>query len=245
MKTKSTFIKALLILLISGISIVASAQAPAPLPSPTPFSGPTVATNIPGATPVDHYICAGANVSLISLTTGVSQYVWWKQNSAGTWVVVDAENAPKNTYLEASTTAGYYTYKVQTVNSNGCESLMSNPINIFALPPITPQINGPQNVCAALPGVPVAFTLTASVKNDPGGYTYTYQWVKDGVDILGATSSTYTPPAPGETVPGTYNYTVRISYSQAVYGVTCTGTMGTPYPVTVTPVPSPPQIQWN
>ena len=245
MKTKFTFIKALIITVISGIAITASAQAPAPLPSPTPFSGPSTPATTPGATTVNHYICAGANVSLISTPPGASQYVWWKYDpSTSGWKVVAAGSS--NTYLEASTTSGYYTYKVQTVNVNGCESLISNPINVFALPPIVPQITGPQNVCVALPGNPVTFTLTASVKNDPGGYSYTYQWTKDGVDIPGATSSTYTPPAPGETVPGTYNYAVRISYQSSLYdGSSCTGTMATPYPVTVTPLPATPVIQWN
>lgn len=244
MKTKFTFIKALIIVVISSIAITASAQAPAPLPTPTPFQGPSTPGNAPGATPVSHYICAGANVSLLSTPLGASQYVWWKYNPATSqWQVVAAGSS--NTYLEQSTNPGFYTYEVQTVNLNGCESPISSPINVFALPPITPLITGPQNVCVAVPGNPVTFTLTASVKNDPGGYTYTYQWTKDGFDIPGATSSTYSPPAPGETIAGTYNYGVRISYSSALYnGSLCTGTSA-PYPVTVTPLPATPVIQWN
>ena len=243
MKTKFTFIKALIIIVISGLAITASAQAPAPLPNPVPFQGASTPGNAPGATTVNHYICTGANVSLVGTPIGASSYVWWKYNPAtGQYQVVASGSS--NTYLEQSTTAGYYTYKVQTVNVNGCESPISNPINVFALPPITPVISGPQNVCVAVPN-PVSFTLTAKVQNDPGGYTYTYQWTKDGVDILGATSSTYTPPPPGITVSGTYQYGVRISYDPSVYdGSQCTGTSA-PYPVTVAPLPATPVINWN
>jgi len=246
MKTKSTFIKALLILVISGISIAASAQAPAPPPAPTPFTGPTVPAAAPNGTPVDHFICVGGNVSLISPTTsGVSNYLWWKENSAGTWVLVGNTPAPTNTYSETSTaSSGYYTYKVQTENANGCESPISNPINIFALPPIVPVITAPTSVCQSITNIPAPFSLSVTPTND-ANYTYTYQWTRNGVNIAGQTS----PPLSGmtETAPGTVTYGVIISYAtaggQSVGTTTCTVTPSTT--ITVTTAPSTPVIQWN
>jgi hypothetical protein len=237
-------------IVISGIAITASAQAPVPPPAPTPFSGPTVSTNVPfSSTPVDHFICSGGQVSLISPTSGVTNYLWWKENSAGSWVLVGNTPSPTNTYTESSTTPGYYTYKVQTENSLGCESPISNPINIFALPPITATITPPMNVCQTITSIPAPFALTVTPNDYSGTYTYSYQWFRDNgsgaIDIPGATSPTISNLT--ETTPGTVTYGVRISYvtalGQSVGTTTCTVTKTTT--VTVVAAPTTPIIQWN
>jgi len=249
MKTKFTFIRALIIVAISSISIAASAQAPTPPPAATPFTGPSVSTSVPfSSTPVDHFICSGGGqVSLISPTSGVTNYLWWKQNTSGTWVLV-ANTGSTNTYTESSTTPGYYTYKVQTENALGCESPISNPINIFALPPIVPTITPPMNVCQSITNIPAPFSLSATPVAD-GTYTYTYQWFRDSgsgqIDIPGATSPTISGLT--ETTPGTVTYGVRISYAtalgQSTGTTTCTATKTTT--VTVVAAPVTPVIQWN
>ena len=245
MKTKFTFIRALIIIVISSISIAASAQAPTPPPATTSSPGPTVSTNVPNGTPVDHFICSGGQVSLISpSTSGVTNYLWWKQNSAGTWVLVGNTPAPTNTYTESSTTPGYYTYKVQTENTLGCESPISNPINIFALPPIVPVITAPANICQSITGIPSLFSISATPVAD-GTYTYTYQWTRNGVDIPGATSPTLSGLT--ENTPGPVTYGVRVSYAtalgQSTGTTTCTATQTTV--INVVAAPATPVIQWN
>lgn len=241
--------------MISGISIVATAQAPTPPPAPTPFSGPTISTNVPfSSIPVDHFICTGSPVSLISPTPGVTNYLWWKQQSSATgpWILV-GNTGSTNTYTESSTTPGYYTYKVQTENALGCESPISNPINIFALPPIVPTITPPMNVCQSITNIPAPFSLSATPVAD-GTYTYTYQWFRDSgsgpIDIPSTTNpSAITPNLTGltETTPGTVTYGVRISYAtalgQSTGTTTCTATKTTT--VTVVAAPVTPVIQWN
>jgi hypothetical protein len=258
MKTKFTFTKALLIIVISAISIAASAQAPAPPPGVTSSPGPTVSTNVPnGATPVDKFICVGAPVSLIStpVAAGVTRFLWWKQQSSttGPWVLVGNNAAPTNTYTETTTTPGYYIYKVQTENSLGCESLISNPINVFALPAITATITPPLSVCQSITGIPAPFPLSVTPNDYGGTYTYTYQWFRDTgsgpIDIPSTTNpSAITPTLTGltETTPGTVTYGVRISYATALgqaTGVTCVVTKTTT--VTVVAAPTTPTIQWN
>ena len=253
MKTKFTFIKALIITAISAISIAASAQAPTPPPGVTSSPGPTVSTNVPNAaTPVNKFICVGAPVSLIStpVAAGVTNFLWWKQqnSTSGPWVLVANTPAPTNTYTEATTAPGYYIYKVQTENALGCESLISSPINIFALPAITATITPPLNVCQSITGIQAPFSLSVTPVNYGGAYTYTYQWFRNSgsgnIDIPGATSPTL--PGLTETTPGTVTYGVRISYATALgqaTGVTCTVTKTTT--VTVVAAPTTPSIQWN
>lgn len=258
MKTKFTLIKAFIIALTASIAIKASAQAPVPPSAPTPFSGPTIPTNAPSATlPVAHFICAGAPVSLKSTTTGAAPtaYLWWKQQGSapGTWKLVANVAAPDNTYTEASTGPGYYIYEVQTENALGCESAISSPINIFALPPIVPTITPPLNVCQSIAGIPATFSLSVNPGGDPA-YTYTYQWFRDSgtgpIDIPASSNpSAVTPTLTGltETTPGTVTYGVRISYATALGQSTGTATctVAPTTVVTVVSAPTTPTIQWN
>lgn len=259
MKTKFTFIKALLIVAISSISIVASAQAPTPPPGVTPSPGPTISTNVPNSgTPVAKFICVGAPVSLIStpVAAGVTNFVWWKQQtSTPPWVVVGNTPASTNTYTEATTAPGYYIYEVQTENALGCESPISDPINIFALPQIVPTISPDLTVCQSIASIPAPFSLSVTAPSFGGTYTYTYQWFRDPgtgtgpVDIPSTTNpSAITPTLTGltENTVGTVTYGCKISYSTALgqpTGVTCVVQPTTK--VTVTPLPAKPIIQWN
>jgi hypothetical protein len=251
MKTKFTFIRALIILVISSISIAALAQAPAPPPQITSSPGPTISTNVPsGSIHVDHFICSGGQVQLMSPTTGVTNYLWWKQqtSTSGPWVLVGNTPASNNTYTETSTAPGYYTYEVQTENALGCESPISPPINIFALPPIVSTITPPLNVCQSITNIPAPFALSVTPNDYGGTYTYTYQWFRDSgsgpIDIPGATSSTISNLT--EATPGTVTYGVRIYYAtalgQSTGTTTCMVTKTTQ--VTVVTAPTQPTITW-
>ncbi|HEY8999967.1 MAG TPA: hypothetical protein VIM89_01350 [Mucilaginibacter sp.] len=231
MKTSSTFIKALFTVLISCISIVASAQAP--------FSGPSDPSAPSGN--IQQYVCAGGQISLKSSTVA-TQYLWYKKNSSGSMVLV--QSSASNTYTETASPAtaagsGYYTYTLVTENASGCLSDMSAPYNIFVLPPITPTITGTSEICQSTAANPTQISLTASPVND-ANYSYTYQWKRNGVAIGGATSSTYTT---SETAAGSVIFTVDVSYSSTFAPATCTVTAT--QTVTVNPIPATPTIQWN
>ena len=252
MKTKFTFLKAFIIVTISSIAITASAQAPVQPPAPTPFSGPTISTNVPNGTRVDHFICVGSLVQLEStpIAPGVTNFLWWKQPPSGPFTLVGNTQVPNNKYnTETSTSPGYYIYEVQTQNSLGCESPISAPINIFALPPITATITPPMSVCQSITNIPSPFSLTVTPNDYGGTYTYTYQWFRDSgsgpIDISNATSATISNLQ--ETTPGTtVTYGVRISYAtalgQSTGTTTCTTTKTTT--VTVVATPSTPTITW-
>ncbi|MDZ7608275.1 MAG: hypothetical protein U5K79_22445 [Cyclobacteriaceae bacterium] len=72
-------------------------------------------------------------------------------------------------------------------------------LTINALPNISGQPVAAQTVCE---GSAASFTVTAT------GTGLTYQWKKNGVDIVGATGSTYTIPATVTASAGTYTVVV-------------------------------------
>src|SRR5690606_22178287 len=72
-------------------------------------------------------------------------------------------------------------------------------LTINALPSITAQPVASQSICE---GSTANFSVTAS------GTGLTYQWKKNGVDIVGATSNTYSIPTTVSADAGTYTVVV-------------------------------------
>jgi hypothetical protein len=232
MKTKSTFIKALLILVISGISIAASAQAPAG-PS-NPVIAPSAAA---GGTP-DRFICSNGLVQL-NTTASAGQYIWYKQTSPGGPFVQVQSGASPN-YSETPAGNGYYNYELQIVSATGCVSPMSSPFKIFVLPPINPTITGTTTVCAndGNNTTPVSLTASPNPGTDPN-YTYTYQWLRNGSPV-GTNSPTYTGTEAPVGTTTSVNYKVIVTYTSN-FDSNCSGTGSTT--VTVNPIPAQPTIQ--
>jgi hypothetical protein len=227
MKRKFTPIKLLFSILFSLITIATSAQ------TATLFSGPSdVATAQPAsASAVQKLICNGAQIVLTS-TDAATTYQWYKKTSTGTMQLVQSSSS--NTYTETSTaTAGYYIYTLVTINSNGCESPMSDPYDVFVFPPLNPTITpSSTNVCAGQTNS----ILTASPVSD-ANYTYSYQWTRDGVNV-GTNSNTYTvSEATGGT---TVQYDVQVSYTM---NPSCS-VLAPAQTITVIALPVKPTIQW-
>lgn len=200
MKNKFTILKASLTLLLAVILSSAFAQ--------TPFAGPSDAVTAPPATAaaVSQVICSGSPIQLKTTATAGYTYQWYKKNPAGGAMQL-VQGSTSNTYTEASSGAGYYTYQLVVINSNGCTSISSDPFNIFVLPPITAAITSSSaTVCAS---GQTSATLSATPVNG-GGYTYTYQWTRNGIDIAGATAATYTV---NETTAATLTFGVTVAYS--------------------------------
>ena len=85
------------------------------------------------------------------------------------------------------------TYTVEVTNNFGC-SATSLPLDVtFHLPPtITSTVTG---------------NCTFTVNISPAGNFYTYQWIKSGVQIAGATTNTYTSTVAGD-------YSVMVTNTQ-------------------------------
>ncbi|WP_448702660.1 hypothetical protein ACFGVR_09935 [Mucilaginibacter sp. AW1-3] len=223
MKNKFTILKATLALLLTIIISSAFAQ--------TPFSGPTDAVTAPpaSAAAVQQVICNAGQIQLKTTPTAGYTYQWYKKKPDGTMQLV--QDGPSATYTETPSGAGYYTYQLVQINSTGCTSASSDPFNIFVLPPITAAINASSsNVCAS---GQTSATLSATPVNG-SGYTYTYQWTRNGTDIPGATSSTYTV---NESTAATLTFGVTVAYT---LNSNCFSTTTTS--ITVVPVPTKPVI---
>ena len=223
MKNTFTNLKALLILFLAFIISPAFAQ--------TPFSGPSDAVTAPPATAagVSQVICSSGQIQLKTTATAGYTYQWYKKKSDGTMQLV--QDGTSNTYTETPGGTGYYTYQLVQVNSTGCTSASSDPFSIFVLPPITAAIVASNaNVCAS---GQTSSTLSATPVNG-SGYTYTYQWTRNGIDIPGATASTYTV---NETTAATLTFGVTVAY---ILNSGCSSSATTT--ITVVPVPTKPVI---
>lgn len=223
MKINFTLLKAALILLLAVIISPAFAQ--------TPFSGPSDAVTAPPATAaaVSQVICSSGQIQLKTTATAGYTYQWYKKKSDGSMQLV--QDGSSNSYTETPSGAGYYTYQLVQINSTGCTSTSSDPFNIFVLPPITAAITASNaNVCAS---GQTSSTLSATPVNG-SGYTYTYQWKRNGVDITGATASTYTV---NESAAATLTFGVTVAYT---LNSGCSSSATTT--ITVVPVPTKPVI---
>ena len=228
MKPQFTLLKTAIVILLSAVSYVASAQ------TATPFSGPTDATTAPPATAaaVGQVLCSGSQILLKGPVTAGMKYEWYKETNAGVKTLVKGPGTD-NTYTETATTAGYYTYYLVQVNANDCTSAMSDPFKVFVLPALNPVIAGASNVCAQ-----GQTTANLTITGLTAGYTYTYQWTRAGVNITGATADNYTVT---ETTAGSVNYAVKVAYT---LNTSCTATSADKA-ITVVPVPTKPVIQFN
>ena len=117
-------------------------------------------------------VCASSNFSLQANTgTGLS-YQWFLNGNA-------ISNATNATHLP--TAVGSYTVRVTDATTT-C-SKVSNPTVLSTT--FTPQPSGTVNYCG---------TQIISV---PFGFSNSYQWKKDNVNITGANSNSYTASQPG------------------------------------------------
>jgi hypothetical protein len=230
MKKHITLLKFAIVILLSTVSLVASAQTAAP------FSGPSDATTVAPTTAaaVGQILCYGSQITLKGPVdaTGTIKYEWYKENSAGVKTLVKGP-ATDNTYTETSTTAGYYTYYLVQVNANDCTSEMSDPFKIYVLPELAPAIAGGSNVCEK-----AQTTTNLTITGLDTHFTYTYQWTREGTNITGATQDHYEV---SEQTAGTVKYAVKVAYT---LNTSCTAT-SPDKSIVVVGLPTKPVIQYN
>lgn len=139
---------------------------------------------------VNKYVCLGGSFTL-SAPDGLS-HTWYK---GGTIASTDT------VYTETSSAAGVFTYTVVSATNGGCTSSPSAPYIVSVLPPINATITSPiTTVCSSLGN---SLVLTC---NAPTGTVL--QWSRNGVGIVGATSSTYTVT---ESVAETVTYSCQVA----------------------------------
>lgn len=198
---KATF----LILLCSILSFTARANNAAVV-------GPSDGTSAPptSAASVSQVLCAGSTISLKgpvdASNANYKKYQWYKLDSNGNKQLV--KDGTENTYTEVSDGAGYYTYQLVITNTNDCSSDISDPFKVYVLPTLTPNITAGGNVTAVCEKGASTTTLTANISNT--NFTYTYQWTRNGVDISGANTNTYTVT---EQTAGDITFGVKVAYT--------------------------------
>jgi len=132
----------------------------------------------------------------VSTVSGATSYRWFTQPSGGTVI----SGATSNTYSPSLSPSSSQAYYVEAVTGN-CASTTRRPVTGYVHPkPVISASNGGD--------VSYSGNVSLSVSN----YTYSsYQWIRNGVDIAGQTSSTYVTSS-----LGTYQVRVTKGNSTAV-----------------------------
>jgi sugar lactone lactonase YvrE len=197
-------------------------ESPTPTPTPTPSSTPTptltptpspTATATPTPTPVPPSITTqprkqtvtlGQTATFVVKATGTAPLSYqWQKNG------VNILDTTQSNYTTPPVTAADNGSLFLVIVSNIAGGVASNQVTLSVnLPPtITSQ---PQDKTVSI-GKSVKFTVTAT-----GTKTLTYQWMKNGVNIAGATKASYTiPPASSEDNGALFSVVVTNSYGSA------------------------------
>ena len=149
-------------------------------------------------------VCYNSNTTLTAnatASTGATLSYQWKKNGS---VIPDATASSYTT--ENLTSNATYTCEI-TATQNGCTSAASTKtVNVTVNNPrVLSATVAPESteVCAGNP-----FTLNVNAEATPAGATLSYQWKKNGTNISGATSATYTATP---TSPSNDSYTCVVT----------------------------------
>ncbi len=157
-------------------------------------SAPTISTQ-----PASQTVTAGDNVTFSVAASGTAPLTY--QWSFGGKAIAGATSASYSLTNVQQTNAG--TYSVTVTNSLG--SVTSNNATLTVNPlSVAPTITAQPLSAAATAGESVSFGVSATGTPAP-----TYQWRKDGVNIVGATSSTFS--ISGVTAADAGSYTVVVA----------------------------------
>ncbi|MFV8226812.1 T9SS type A sorting domain-containing protein [Christiangramia aquimixticola] len=150
-------------------------------------------------------ICRGGNATLTqtggSLGTGAS---WKWYSNPGFTTLVGTSNAANASLLVSPTTTTTYYLRAESTTGTPCIANIAAPggVTVTVNQPviISSQPNPSQTICT---GSQANFSVTAT------GTGLTYQWKKDGANITGANSATYTIPNVSTANAGTYSVEVN------------------------------------
>ncbi len=165
---------------------------------PPPPSKPQITTQ-----PLSRSVVAGstATFTVVASGTGPLSYQW---RAGGTAIA----GATTTSYTTPPTSAADNGKSFTVSVSNSVGSVTSSPaiLTVTSAPPSSPSITSQPASQSVTAGSPASFTVTAT------GGSLSYQWQRNGSDILGATGSTYTIPATVTTDDGS-TFTVSVANS--------------------------------
>jgi hypothetical protein len=142
---------------------------------------PTITTQ-----PASQTVTAGQTATFTVVASGTATMTYqWQKNSAN---ISGATSASYTTPATATTDSGA-TFRVVVTNSVGSATSSSATLTVSAAA-VAPTITTPPASQTVTAGQTATFTVVAS-----GTATMTYQWQKNGANISGATSASYTTPA--------------------------------------------------
>lgn len=164
--------------------------SPAP---PAPATAPVFTVQ-----PASQAALAGSSVTLSVAASGTPApvYQWFRDNTA-----LFGSNGPSLTFASVQP-ADAGSYRVVATNSAGSVSSSVATLTVNA----PPGIGAAPSNQAISAGETLTLTVTATGVPAP-----TFQWLKDGVEIPGATATTYTVASAGQIDAGVY--TVRLTNS--------------------------------
>ncbi len=179
--------------------------------------------------PTDKAACAGSNVSFTAAASGgATPTVKWQELRPGCTTFTDIAGATGTTLTLTAVTTTQNGYRYRAVFSNACgaATTAAATLNVASAPPAITSQPASQTKC-------VGQTATFSVSATGAGLTY--QWRKNGSNIPGATSSSYTIPAVTIGDAGSYSVIVT-GPCGSVTSNPATLTVNTPPAITSQPV---------
>ncbi|MBI5373403.1 MAG: phage tail protein, partial [Sphingobacteriales bacterium] len=192
-------------------------------PSVTSSSVTLTINALPAITvqPTNQTTCAGTSVSFSVTATGTGLSYQWRKGGA------NIGGATASTYTIVSPVAGDAGSYDVVVSGTCTPSVTSSSVTLTvdAAPVITVQPTN-QTTCA---GTSVSFSVTAT------GTGLSYQWRKGGVNIGGATASTYTIASPVVGDAGSYDVVVSGTCVPSVTSSSATLTVNTAPAITTQP----------
>ena len=152
--------------------------------------------------PAAQTVTEGQTATFSVTATGTAPFTYqWKKNG------IDIEGVTTSSHTTDATVLGDSGAVFTVVVSNSAGNVTSGGAALTVNPVVAPAITTQPTSLDVAPGNTATFTVTAS-----GTAPFIYQWKKNGTDISGANSNTYTSPA---TVSGDNNavFTVVVSNS--------------------------------
>jgi hypothetical protein len=189
-------------------------------------SGSVLTVNSPPAItvqPVTQSVCQGSGVTFTVTATGTGLSYQWRKNGTNIGGAISSSYSILST--GASDAANY-----DVVVSGTCAPAATSSVAALTVnppPAITVQPVASQSQCV---GTPATFTVTAT------GTGLSYQWRKNGTNIGGAISNSYTIASLAVSDAATYDVVVSGTCTPAVTSSGSVLTVNSPPAITVQPV---------
>ena len=142
------------------------------------LAAPTITTQ-----PAAQTVTAGQTATFSVTATSTSLSYQWRKNGT------DISGATSSSYTTSATAIGDSGAVFTVVVSNSAGTVTSSSATLTVNPVVAPAITTQPTAQTVTEGQTATFSVTAS------GTSPNYQWKKNGTDISGATSSSYTTPA--------------------------------------------------